>query len=60
MLTDFNKAQELLKQKIALLTAEKDDYHDKYHNRESRAEDLEEIEILTVRDFSNPFETQSV
>ena len=49
MLSDFNKAQELLKLKISEISREKDEIEKKYENRESRDEDIEQIETLNVR-----------
>ncbi|CAD5117843.1 DgyrCDS6589 [Dimorphilus gyrociliatus] len=46
MLEDFNKAQELLKDKINTLTILLEEAEEKYENRESREEDLLEIKRL--------------
>ena len=54
MLSDFNKAQDLLKGKINEITNERDDFEQKYLNRDSRPEDTEMIEHLNVR-FYNDF-----
>ena len=48
MLSDFNKAQDLLKGKINEITNERDDFEQKYLNRDSRPEDTEMIEHLNV------------
>ena len=48
MLSDFNKAQDLLKGKINEITTERDDFEQKYLNRDSRPEDTEMIEHLNV------------
>ncbi|XP_067840775.1 protein FAM184A isoform X2 [Heptranchias perlo] len=54
MLTDFNKAQDLLKDKISTLEILLEEAEEKYRNRESRAEDLQLIielkEMVTERD----------
>uniref|UniRef100_UPI00398E6A66 protein FAM184A n=1 Tax=Pristiophorus japonicus TaxID=55135 RepID=UPI00398E6A66 len=54
MLADFNKAQELLKDKISTLEILLEEAEEKYNNRESRAEDLQLIaelkEMITERD----------
>lgn len=54
MLSDFNKAQDLLKGKINEITNERDDFEQKYLNRDSRPEDTEMIEHLNVS-FYNDF-----
>lgn len=54
MLSDFNKAQDLLKGKINEITNERDDFEQKYLNRDSRPEDTEMIEHLNVS-FYNHF-----
>ncbi|GAA6101926.1 protein FAM184A isoform X2 [Tachysurus ichikawai] len=46
MLSDFNKAQELLKDKISALQILLDGTEDKFRNRESRQEDLQRIADL--------------
>ena len=51
MLSDFNKAQDLLKGKINEITNERDDFEQKYLNRDSRPEDTEMIEHLNVSLF---------
>ena len=48
MLSDFNKAQDLLKGKINEITNERDDFEQKYLNRDSRPEDTEMIDHLNV------------
>merc|ERR1712126_251761 len=48
MLSDFNKAQDLLKGKINEITNERDDFEQKYLNRDSRPEDTEMIEHLNL------------
>ncbi|KAM6965223.1 protein FAM184A [Aplochiton taeniatus] len=54
MLSDFNKAQELLKDKIAALQILLEGTEDKFRNRESRPEDLQVIaelkEMVTERE----------
>ncbi|XP_048453444.1 protein FAM184A isoform X2 [Rhincodon typus] len=54
MLADFNKAQDLLKDKISSLEILLEEAEEKYSNRESRAEDLQLItelkEMITERD----------
>ncbi|XP_055491715.1 protein FAM184A-like isoform X2 [Leucoraja erinacea] len=54
MLTDFNKAQEFLKDKISSLEILLEEAEEKYNSRESRAEDLQLInelkEMITERD----------
>ena len=52
MLSDFNKAQDLLKGKINEITNERDDFEQKYLNRDSRPEDTEMIEHLNVSFYS--------
>ena len=49
MLSDFNKAQDLLKTKLNDVLKEKEAIEEKYNNRESRAEDIEAIEQFNVR-----------
>lgn len=46
MLEDFNRAQELLKDKINTLTILLEEAEEKYENRESREEDILEIKRL--------------
>lgn len=46
LLTQFNEAQELLKDKISELKIRLEDAEERYRNRESRDEDLEQIEEL--------------
>lgn len=46
MLSDFNKAQELLKDKISALQILLEGTEDKFRNRESRHEDLQVIAEL--------------
>lgn len=48
MLSDFNKAQDLLKGKINEITNERDEFEQKYLNRDSRPEDTEMIDHLNV------------
>lgn len=48
MLSDFNKAQDLLKGKINDISSERDDFEQKYLSRESRPEDTEMIEHLNL------------
>ncbi|XP_067881548.1 protein FAM184A isoform X2 [Heterodontus francisci] len=54
MLADFNKAQELLKDKISTLEILLEEAEEKYNSRESRREDLQLItelkEMITERD----------
>ncbi|XP_043942906.1 protein FAM184A [Protopterus annectens] len=54
MLVDFNKAQELLKDKISALQILLEEMEEKYQNRESRPEDLQLIvglkDMVTERD----------
>ncbi|XP_078255727.1 protein FAM184A isoform X3 [Rhinoraja longicauda] len=54
MLSDFNKAQEFLKDKISSLEIILEEAEEKYNSRESRAEDLQLInelkEMITERD----------
>ena len=51
MLSDFNKAQDLLKGKINEITNERDDFEQKYLNRDSRPEDTEMIDHLNVSHY---------
>ena len=52
MLSDFNKAQDLLKGKINEITNERDDFEQKYLNRDSRPEDTEMIDHLNVSHYN--------
>ena len=48
MLSDFNKAQDLLKNKVHEISRERDEFQETYNNREARDEDIEQIEQLNV------------
>jgi hypothetical protein len=49
LVSEFLQAQELLKQKIIETDKELRDLNDKYMNRESRPEDLEQIKLLKLK-----------